>query len=237
MADSLRKRIAQGSLARGGRLPSETELGSAYRVSRITVRKAVEALMAENLVVRTHGKGTFVAAPVLRHDISGLAGIIDSISSAGADLRTRLSAFGQRPAPPSVAAVLGSGAAALLHMRRLYELDGACFGLADVWIAGTMSVTAEQADQLPAYSILHTFLGVDVARADVAIRAQRARRDVLEQLRLPRSATLLCFERTSFCAAGHPREHTRFWVRPERYEFSVSVNGPLRLSSAVRRAA
>ena len=237
MATSLRLRIASGSLAPGARLPSETELGAAYRVSRITVRKAVEALMAEQLVVRTHGKGTFVALPVLRHDISSLAGIIDSITAPGAAPRTRIVTCAGVAPPPAVASVLGGGGEDVLYFRRLYELDDACFGMADVWIPGVADVIAAQADGLPAYAILRQFLHVEVARADVTIRAQRPDRTVLGHLRLPRAATVLCFERTSFCAAGRAREHTRFWVRPEHYEFSVSVDGPLRISSAVRRAA
>jgi len=57
MADSLRKKIGQGELAPGDRLPSETELGHSYGVSRITVRKAIETLLLDEVVVRTPGQG------------------------------------------------------------------------------------------------------------------------------------------------------------------------------------
>ncbi len=90
MAALLRERIARGTLAPGQRLPSEAELGTEYRVSRITVRKAVGTMAEENLVVRSQGRGTFVAERLLRHDVSGLAGIIDSITVDGTAPRTRL---------------------------------------------------------------------------------------------------------------------------------------------------
>lgn len=237
MADSLRKKIGQGELAPGDRLPSETELGHSYGVSRITVRKAIETLLLDELVVRTQGKGTFVAAPVLRHELSGLAGIIDSISGDGIRPRTRLHDFGYAPAPARVAALLSIGAEPVLRFRRIYDLDGAPFGLADVWIPGATTVSAGQADQASAYTILSKYLGVAVARADVVIRAQRADRGILGLLDLPRSASLLHFERTSRCAAGQAREHTSFWVRSERYEFSLGVNGPMPIGAALRPAA
>jgi DNA-binding GntR family transcriptional regulator len=60
IADDLRSRILDGSLQTGDKLPSETELMADYGVSRIAVRMAVDVLHNEGLVVKQHGKGTFV---------------------------------------------------------------------------------------------------------------------------------------------------------------------------------
>ena len=62
--DVLVKRIAEGAWAEGGALPSEPDLAADFGVSHGTVRKALDELAAENLVVRRQGKGTYVA----RHD-------------------------------------------------------------------------------------------------------------------------------------------------------------------------
>src|SRR5512144_2178491 len=62
--DVLKRRIADGVWAPGAVLPSEGELALDLGVSQGTVRKALDELTAENLVVRRQGKGTFVA----RHD-------------------------------------------------------------------------------------------------------------------------------------------------------------------------
>lgn len=236
MAALLRERIARGTLAPGQRLPSEAELGTEYRVSRITVRKAVGTLAEENLVVRSQGRGTFVAERLLRHDVSGLAGIIDSITVDGTAPRTRLVFAGPAGAPPGIAARLRT-TDQVLHLRRLYLIGEACFGLADVWMPGAAGLTLEQVGQASAYTLLGRHLHVTVARAEAAIRAQAPAGDVLKLMGLPRNTTLLCLERTSFSADGRPREHTRFWVRPENYEFSIAMDGPLRLHSALRQAA
>ena len=47
----------------GEAIPSEIDLARRYRVSQGTVRKAIDALAADNLVVRRQGKGTFVSKP------------------------------------------------------------------------------------------------------------------------------------------------------------------------------
>ena len=236
MAASLRGRIARGELAPGQRLPSETELGVAYDISRITVRKALAALTEEHAVVRSQGRGTFVAERAIRHSVSGLAGIIDSITMDGAAPRTRLVSLGPAPVPAPVAKHLRDGSN-ILHLRRLYTVDQAYFGLADVWIPEAAHLTRDQVGDAPAYTVLSRYLRVVVARAQAAIRAQTPAADVLKLMGMPRNTTLLCLERTSFSADGSPIEHTRFWVRPQNYEFSVVIDGPLRLKSALRDAA
>lgn len=62
--DKLIRRLADGEWAPGAPLPSEMQLAAEFGVSQGTVRKALDALAAENLVVRRQGRGTFVA----RHD-------------------------------------------------------------------------------------------------------------------------------------------------------------------------
>lgn len=58
---SLLLAIEAGSVAPGQALPSETELGATFGVSVGTVRKAVDDLVAEHILVRRQGRGTFVA--------------------------------------------------------------------------------------------------------------------------------------------------------------------------------
>ncbi|MHB1587070.1 MAG: GntR family transcriptional regulator [Acidiferrobacteraceae bacterium] len=55
------ERLASGAWAPGALLPSEFELARKYRVSQGTVRKALDELTQQNLLVRRQGKGTFVA--------------------------------------------------------------------------------------------------------------------------------------------------------------------------------
>src|SRR5678815_3418007 len=57
----LTKSLDAGEWKPGEAIPSELELAGRYKVSHGTVRKAIDALAAENIVVRRQGKGTFVA--------------------------------------------------------------------------------------------------------------------------------------------------------------------------------
>jgi DNA-binding transcriptional regulator YhcF (GntR family) len=69
IADELIDRIEKGDLCPGDKLPTETELGGSYSVSRITVTHAIRILQNRGLVYRVKGSGTFVS----KRSTSGLA--------------------------------------------------------------------------------------------------------------------------------------------------------------------
>ncbi|MBQ9031250.1 MAG: GntR family transcriptional regulator [Parasporobacterium sp.] len=55
--------IRFGNLKKGEKLPSELDLAKEFGVSRITIRKAMESLEAEEILIRKQGKGTFITSP------------------------------------------------------------------------------------------------------------------------------------------------------------------------------
>ncbi len=68
----LRKKIVAGDYTVGQLLPSERELVKTYRVSRLTVREAINRLAAQGLVRKEQGKGTFVSSPSTDHMVGSL---------------------------------------------------------------------------------------------------------------------------------------------------------------------
>lgn len=58
------KQIKSGKYKPGNRIPPELQLSEMYNVSRVTVRNAIQQLVDEDLLIKKHGKGTFVKTPV-----------------------------------------------------------------------------------------------------------------------------------------------------------------------------
>ena len=235
IAGQLRDAIACGVFKPGEKIPAEPELLRRFGVSRITARQAVDALAREGLVIRKQGKGTFVAAPLVRHDLHDLRGIYDGLIDQGLNPQTRVLECAQAVPPPRIAAQMGSGTRKLLHWRRLYELRGKPFALASVHLdTGRARVGREQVARHPTYSILENLLGERVGRADVTIRYGQADAGQACLLGLKRGAPLMVFERVSFDAKGAPREHSLYYARAETYEFSLTVRGKLPISRAIK---
>ena len=75
----LKQQIESGALKRGDKLQAEQEYAAAYGTSTITVRKALELLVAEKLVHRIKGKGSYVSTPDAQADNSHLMAVVFSI--------------------------------------------------------------------------------------------------------------------------------------------------------------
>ena len=73
IADDLRDRIGAGEIHLGAVLPSEADLSATYEASRVTVRRALEALRSEGLVESRQGFGRLVSADPVRQDLTRLS--------------------------------------------------------------------------------------------------------------------------------------------------------------------
>ena len=83
LTDIFRKDIEDGKFKKGEKIPTEVELGKIYKVSRVTVRNALEELSKENLLIRKQGKGTFVNTEKLSRGIHGLQSFSDMCRESG----------------------------------------------------------------------------------------------------------------------------------------------------------
>jgi len=237
LAHRLREAIASGAYKEGGKLPTEPQLIRRYGVSRITARQAVDALVREGLVVRQQGKGTFVAGPIVHHDLLELRGLYDELVAHGLNPKTRLHDFGEGVPPAPVAARLGTGRRKLLHWERLYQLGGKPFALSRVHLhAGEAPIGRAEVAAHPTYSILEKLMGRRVGRADVAISYLAAPPDIAKVLGLRKGTPLLALERVSYDAKGIPLEHSFYFARAESYKFSLTVRGKLPITRSLRSA-
>lgn len=87
IADDLRHQITTGSIKPGERLPSEAGLAARYRVSTVTLRRALAVLQGEGLVEKIHGKGNYVRHPRRKVMYVGGWGTLDPWTAAEPTLR------------------------------------------------------------------------------------------------------------------------------------------------------
>ena len=74
LAGKLKKEMDDGTFSAGSKLPTENELVETYKVSRVTVRKALDSLTQQGYLERRSGKGTFVAEKKIQRGLSGVIG-------------------------------------------------------------------------------------------------------------------------------------------------------------------
>ena len=232
LASTLLRMIDSGELAAARRLPSETELMASYGVSRITVRQANELLVRNGKVTAHRGKGTFVAGRIVQHDLDALQGFYAALRSQGIEPQTRLLEWSVDAGMFDAGRPAGTDLP--VRLKRLYSIDGRPFALVVGYLPPAASALGKaRAEHLLVYEILADFMGVRVTRASVAIRCERAPRDVTSLLGLAKADTVLVMERQSFAASDQTCEFMRIYIVPERYEFRLKVTGPFEIARSV----
>ncbi len=235
IADDLAARIRSREFAPFEKLPSESELVDAFGVSRVTVRQALKRLADAGLVISRQGKGVFVAGAVVSQELTALRGFYDSLVMQGHDPKATVVSFEHRR-PKVAGAHLQPFALDVYRFRRLYRLGDLPIAVADVTLPGAgRTITREDVERHPVYSLLRHVVKREVARASLQVRAARGEADIARLLQVKPGATLLQMERTSFDPQGLAVEATVFHIPPEVFAFQFDVQGPLQVASSIKR--
>jgi GntR family transcriptional regulator len=197
----------------GESIPSELELAGRFRVSQGTVRKAIDELATENLLVRRQGKGTFVATHAEEQIQYRFLRLAPDEGPPTGMARHFLDCRRMR-APAEVARALGlkAGEPALLVRRTLWRNDVPVV-LDEIWLPATLfkGLTAERLAQYagPMYGLFETEFGVRMIRAEEKIRAVAADDATAVLLHVPTGSPLLSVERLSHTYGDKPVELRR----------------------------
>jgi len=230
IAEDLAGRLQSGELGAGRLLPSEAELCLRYAASRVTVRRALEALRGDGLVDSRQGFGWFVATDPLRQTLGRLGTIEGQLAASGALAERRILDFAFVAAPPLVAGVLGPGT--VLQVRRLNLADGEPFARVTVWCPEALGAELSRAEveRSPFYELLPVALG----GATQTIGAAAAEPDDAEVLAIPVGSPVLRCRRVTTSETGDvvlfsehvfPAHRTEFVVDLLRSEPSLAPSG------------
>ncbi|MDM0114349.1 GntR family transcriptional regulator [Variovorax sp. J22R133] len=210
----------------GEPIPSEMELAARFRVSQGTMRKAIDELAAENLVVRRQGKGTFVATHAEQHvQYRFLKLVPDSgdLNTEGPAERTIVDCRRQRAAADVARALSIKTGDAVLQVRRVLAYSGVPTILEDLWLPGTpfKGLTAERLENWhgPMYSLFETEFGVRMVRAEEKIRAVLPDAAQAGLLQVTTATPLLSVERVAHTYHDTPMELRRGLYRTDTHHY------------------
>lgn len=206
--DILTRRLAERYWAPGAMLPSEQELAASLSVSQGTVRKALDAMAAENLIVRRQGRGTFVAQQdderVLFHFFR-MTG--DDGSHVFPESEVETARLAEASAEEAAALALQTGDA-VVRIRRTRSLGGRPVIAERISLPARLFAGLEHRSDLPnnLYGLFANQYGVSIARASERLKAVAADADAARRLDLAEGSPLLAIERTAFSVMGEPVE-------------------------------
>ncbi len=222
----LREDILRHRLPPGTKLPSEAELEVAFGVSRITVRQALAALMADGLIEKLNGKGSFVTQPGDAPRLGPLTGFYEHIRTRGDVASGRT--LSVRDAPASAAAAealrLAQGTPlTLVTIVRMVNGEPMAYGVLHAEPEMARALLAHDLDTHDVMSVLESSLGHRLKSTHIEAGALAAGKLRARLLQVPPDAPLLRILFTPHDVNDRPLCYTEMYFRADRFSYRAVV--------------
>ncbi len=212
----------------GEAIPSEMELAARFKVSQGTVRKAVDELAAENLLVRRQGKGTFVATHAEQKVQYRFLRLQPDEGESGGAQRRFIDCRRLRSTADVARALALNPGDSVVNVRRVLTFNATPVVLDDIWLPGLLfkGLTAERLSDFrgPMYGLFESEFGVHMIRADEKIRAVAADTASAPLLGVAVGFPLLSVERLSLTYDDKPVELRRGLYNTSGYHYRNALS-------------
>jgi GntR family transcriptional regulator len=222
----LRDDILSGRTASGQTLPGEQRLAEMHSVSRVTVRRALEALATDGLIEKRSGAGSVVlglAAP--KGIAANMSTLIPQIVQMGQNTTARLLSFSYEAAPAPVKAALGLAEEDKVQTAiRVRLFEGRPFSHLTTYVPQDIALRYSEQDlaTTPLFRLLERG-GVQVTSATQSVTASLASPDVAEALEVSTGAALLWLTRVIRDAEGRGVEYLSALYRPDLFRLEMEL--------------
>ena len=226
--EQLEGRIRSGQWKPGDRIPPESELLTQYEVSRITVRKVLAMLVAEGLLVRERGRGSFVASPKLEHGMTTIVSFTDDMRQRGFSPGTKIIFMGLVPAPRAIADALSvpeGEELARIDRLRLADEQPMCVEESFLIHHHLPGILEHDLANDSLREIKQREYGIRWSRARQTIQAVPAAPEIARLLSVKTGAPLLFFDRVTFSQDNVAMEYLRVYYRADRYTLHNELVG------------
>lgn len=215
--------ISAGEWRAGEAIPTEGELAATFAVAIGTVRKAVDSLVAGQVLVRRQGKGTFVTAHDGRRLMFHFFHIVGRDGAkAYPEVRT-LTFRRDRASAEEAAALAVAPLDKVIRIRNLLSLGGEPAIVDDITLPAELFPGLTEkiflARDNTIYHLYQSRYGINVLRTDERLRAVLAPRDVAQQLRVAPGAPLLEIRRVALTFRERPVELRVSRVNSARHDY------------------
>lgn len=228
LAEEIRSRIESGEYGVGDCIPPEPELEKLFRVSRVTVRNAIDMLASQGLLVKRPGKGTFVRATKVTQPLNVITSWTETMLARGVKVETAELRVEEKKPPRRVAEALRlQPDEPVVEVYRLRLANGEPVTMMTNYLIAAVGrplmeigISGESL-----YRILEERLGVNLATAEEIVQALAADKEQARCLGVRKGFPLIQVTRVTYDAEGTPVEYVTVVSRADRYQYSVHLAG------------
>lgn len=221
----IRQQIQSGAWAEHHKLQSEDDISAELNVSRGTVRKAITELIAEGLLVRTHGLGTFVTGNALEQPLA------EQLVTFSEDLIRKGIAFETRVLEQSLIQPAGRIASLLsvppggsvFFLKRIRAIGGQPVVLLHNYVVCGRCAGIETVDftRYQLFEILERRFGLPISWGRRTFEARIADHEVAGLLGIQERSPIMYMEQIAYLGDNTPIELSDLWIKGDRYRLSA----------------
>lgn len=218
----LAARIADGTYPPGTQLPNEASLLASFNISRTTLQKTVQNLIARGLIEIRRGKGTFVTQPRLTQPLTELSGFVEDMPAHGRHPSARLLARQIENASEAVAARLAlEPGTPVVHIQRVRIADGTPLSFDETWLPQDIGekIVENDLEAEPIFTLLEEKYGIALIEAEYRLEAIAANEAVARALEVDAGSPIFLIERTSYNGENRPVDYEKLYYRGDQIQF------------------
>jgi len=204
-------------------LPPESKLIQMHNVSRITVRKAMDELDREGVIIKKQGKGTFVKEKKILYDASSIGSFTQRFFKQNHSLQTKTIEYEIITTEHYVKNLLRCDT--LLCIKRFRVLDGVPFALMLNYIDSKNVPNIQENFKIQSlYTFLKEEYGIEFFKAVETVEARAATKQEAKKLEIKEDSPLLSLHRLSYDEKMQPIEFSDIVIKADMYKHKIMLS-------------
>jgi GntR family transcriptional regulator len=224
----LKNAILDGTIGNGAQMPTEQQLAETFGVSRITAKRAMDELAAEDLVQRRRGKGTHVTYEYTPKPVQApLVGMLQEIESMARHSDVKVIECKKQTPPGEIREALAlKEKDKALHLVRVRSREGQPFGYYTSWTSGLDKPLGKRDFLKSTRLAIFRKQGLKITHVTQTISAAAATEELALHLQTAPGAPLLSLVRRSYETrkkADHLVDYMQVYYHPDRFQYQMDL--------------
>ena len=198
-----------------------------HRVSRTTIRTAMQSLIGRGMVEIRRGKGTFVIEPVITQELTALTGFVEDMHALGKQASAKVLDRRLVAASETVARQLDvQRGAPVARIQRVRLADGSPLSFDETYLPQDLGVKimADNLEQEPIFTLLEQKYATPLLEAEYRLAAVPSHGTVARALGIDAGSPIFLIERTTFSEAHRPVDYERLYYRGDHIRFVTRLS-------------
>ncbi|QOV18813.1 GntR family transcriptional regulator [Blautia liquoris] len=213
--------IKEGKLKPNQKIPTEMEFSKKYKISRMTVRKALSELVDEGVLAKKQGKGTFVLEKKMVEDLSSPNSFTKLCQRNKKEPGGKTLLFVMEKPKEHDKRTLGLNKdEKIIHLKRIRTADNIPVMLENIYFPGHLNrIMTEDLNDTSLYQILQEKYGIYSGNSVMEISVCVAKPEEASLLQIKRGSPCLLMEEVVYDQNNNPLHKTKSIIRGDKFKY------------------